>query len=402
MLSNWFRWFPGWVRVKAEGGYPERLFNDLTAAAIPVWNVRHRAEEVRFCCFAGHYRQIRPLSRRACMRMRCDRKHGLPFWRHRYRHRKGLLVGVALYFLILGLLAPRIWVIEVAGNTATPTDDILAVGEKWGVSLGARVKDIQVKALQLQGTGDLPTLSFITANPSHCVVRLEARERESPPDIIDLSRPSDLVASCDGLILQVESRSGLPLVMEGEAVTAGTTLITGRVPTDLGEKLYRSYGEVWARTRRRITVSVPLADTRWVPEGEMVCCPVFSLLCWDFPLYSKTPLQGDLLRKQTTHHLTVRGVQLPLGITTTYYRRLVSEPFLRTAEQAKTEAKAQLTEQENRLFLPGNFEKQTEIGKVVDGVYVLSAIYECRENIAVEVPIEGIIADEDADKRKNE
>ena len=400
MLSNWFRWFPGWVRVEAEGGYPERLFNELTAAAIPVWNVRYREAGVRFCCYAGHYRQIRPLSRRACMRMRCYRKHGLPFWWHRYRHRKGLLIGAVLYFLILSLIAPRIWVIEVVGNTTTPTEQILAVGEKWGVRLGARVEDIQIKALQLQGTGDLPTLSFITANPSHCVARLEVRERESPPEIIDLSQPSDLVASCDGLVLQVESRSGLPLVMEGEAVTAGTVLITGRVPTDLGEKLYRSYGEVWAQTRRRITVSVPLTDTRAIPVGEVVCRPVLTLFCWDFPLYSKTPLQGEMLQKQTKHFLTIRGVQLPFGITTDYYHSLAQEPFLRTTEQAKLEAQSQLAEQEKRLFLPDGFEKQTETGKVVDGVYVLTATYLCRENIAMEVPLEGIVADSNSPQEK--
>ena len=396
MLSNCFRWFPGWVRVEAEGGYPERLFNELTASAIPVWNVRHREEGVRFCCFARHYRQIRPFSRRACMRMRCRRKHGLPFWWHRYRHRKGLLIGAVLYVLILSLLAPRIWVIEVVGNTTTPTEQILAVGEKWGVRLGAPVEDIQIKDLQLQGTGDLPTLSFVTANPSHCVARIEVREREAPPEVIDLSRPSDLVASCDGLILQVESRSGLPLVMEGEAVTAGTVLITGRVPTDLGEKLYRSYGEVLAQTRRRITVTVPLEDARFVPVGGTVCRPVLSLFCWDFPLYSKTPLQSDLLQKQTKHYLTVRGVVLPLGITTDYYRALVQEPFLRTAEQAKSEAKSQLAEQEKHLFAPDSFEKQTETGKVVDGAYVLTATYLCRENIAVEVPIEGVVTDSDS------
>lgn len=401
MVSNWFRWFPGWVRVEAEGGYPERLFNDLADAGIPVWGVHRRDEWVRFCCFAGHYRCLRPLSRRACMRMRVRRKYGLPFWRHRYRHRKGLLLGLVLYALILLMLAPRIWVIEVSGNTATATEDILAVGERWGVRLGARVEDLQIKQLQMHGTGELSTLSFITVNPSHCVARLEVREREAPPEVIDLSYPSDLVAACDGLVLQVESRSGLPLVMEGEAVTAGTVLITGRVPTDLGEKLYRSYGEVWAQTRRRITVTVPLSDTRKVPVGDTLCRPVFSLFCWDFPLYSKSTLQQNIVQKQTKHYLTVGGVVLPLGITTDYYRFVAEKPLLRTTRQAETVAKKRLAEQESRLFLPGNYEKQTQVGKLVGDDYVLTATYLCRENIAVEVPIEGAVSNGTDAERKN-
>ena len=389
MLSDWFRWFPGWVQVEAEGGYPERLFNDLTTAAIPVWGVKRRNEWVRFCCLAKHYPYLRPLSRRACMRMRLRKKHGLPFWCHRYRHRKGLLLGLIAYVVILALLAPRIWVVEVVGNTTIPTAEVLALGEKWGVRLGAKVADIQVKDLQLQGTSELSSLSFITANPSCCVVRLEVREREEPPKVIDLSRPSDLVAVCDGLILQVEARSGLPLVMEGEAVTAGTPLITGRVPSKLGEKLYRSYGEVWAQTHRRITVSVPLPDTQRIPTGNVVCRPAIAFLCWDFPLYSQTPLQGELFHKRTEKHLVISGVTLPLGIITDYYRFLIEKPFLRTSEQAEKVAKERLVEQETQLFLPGSFEKQTEMGKVVGDCFLLTATYVCRENIAIEVPIEG-------------
>ena len=30
MVSRIMRWFPGWVRVEAEGGYPERLLNAMT------------------------------------------------------------------------------------------------------------------------------------------------------------------------------------------------------------------------------------------------------------------------------------------------------------------------------------------------------------------------------------
>ena len=133
-----------------------------------------------------------------------------------------------------------------------------------------------------------------------------------------------------------------------------------------------------------------------------MCRPVFSLFCWEFPLYSKTPLQTNLLHKQTKRYLTIREVVLPLGITTDYYRRLTTEPFLRTAEQAKKQAKEQLLQQEERLFLPGNFEKQTETGKLENGVYRLTATYLCRENIAVEVPIEGVIVDENTDEKKND
>lgn len=387
MVSRVLRWFPGWVRVETEGGYPERLLNDLTAAGVEVWHIHRRGEGIRFSCRAGDYRLIRPVARRACLRMRIRHKHGFPFWRHRYRHRKGLLVGLVLYIVLLAALSPRIWVIQVEGNAATSTADLLAAAEAYGVRLGARMDDLDIKGFQLYGPDALPTVAYVTVNPSHSVARIQVTERDPTPDIIDLSRPSDLVAARDGRILQVDSRSGKPLVKAGEAVTAGTVLITGCVETDLGEKLYRAYGEVWAETTRRITVSVPLVQVDSVPTERVVCRPTFSFLCWGFPLYSETPLQGENARYSTAHTLTVGDVTLPLGLTCDYYIPLIARRRILTTEQARSAAQTQLTEQEAALFLPDSYERLTAAGRVQGNAYVLTATYRCRENIAVEVPL---------------
>lgn len=395
MMSRLLRWFPGWVRVEAEGGYPERLLNEMAAAGIPVWHLRRREEWIRFSCPAADYRRLRPAARRACLRMRVRQKHGLPFWRHRYRHRKGLLVGLVLYGVVLALLAPRIWVIQVSGNVETPTEEILAVAAQRGVRLGARMDAVEIKELQLQGTGDLDRVAHITVNPSYCVARIEVTEREPTPQVIDLSQPSDLVAICDGVILEIEARSGMPLVKVGEGVTAGTTLITGRVQSPLGEKQYRSYGAVWAQTRRRITLSVPLVYTRYVPAGKAICRPTLSLLCWDFPLYSKTPLQGKYVQETARRFPTVGEITLPLGITTDYYLPMAPVQTARTAAEAERLAREQLAEQEKALFLPDSYEKQTENGRIKDGQYLLTATYLCRENIAAEVPLAEAPAEKD-------
>lgn len=387
MVSRMLRWFPGWVRVDTEGGYPERLLNDLTAAGIEVWHIRRHNEGMRFSCRAGEYRYIRPMARRACLRMRLLHKHGFPFWRHRYRYRSGLLVGLVVYAVILAALSSRIWVVEVEGNTHTPTAAILEQAEQYGVRLGARTDHLNIKGFQLHGPDALPTVAYITVNPSHCVARIQVTERDPTPQIVDLSRPSDLVAARDGRVLQIDSRSGKPLVKVGEAVTAGTVLITGCVETDLGEKLYRAYGEVWAETHRRITVSVPLMQTESVLSDAVVCRPTFSFLCWDFPLYSKTPLQPEAARFSKAHALIVNGMELPLGLSCDYYIPLVAHSRILTTEQAAEQAETQLRHQETDLFLPNSYERLTCTGRVQGDAYILTATYRCRENIAMEVPL---------------
>ena len=389
MVSRMMRWVPGWVQVEAEGGYPERLLNAVTVARISVWGVRRRGERLRFSCLAGDYRGLRPMARKACVRMRVRYKRGLPFWRHRYRHRKGLLVGLALYLLVLAWLSPRIWVIEVSGNTVTSTEAILAAAAQRGVVLGARMDAVDVKGLQIGGTKDMPTVSFITVNPSYNVARIEVIEREESPPSLDLSQPSDMVALRDGRILRMEVYSGQKLVREGEAVTAGTRLVTGRVETELGEKLYRSYGEIWAETRRQITISVPLTYDYVEPTGEVICQPTLHLFCWQIPLYSNTPLQAQSLQYQAFHYLTIKGTVLPLGVVNTYVMPAKTVTATRTEAEAQVLAEAQLAEKEAALFAPDSYEETGRQGRIEDGVYLLCVEYLCRENIAVEVPLEG-------------
>ena len=387
MITRWLRWCTGWVRVETEGGYPERFLNDLTMAGVKVWYIRRYGEGMRFSCRAGEYRSLRAYARTACLRMRVRHKHGFPFWRHRYRYRKGLLVGLALYVLILAVLSPRIWVIEVEGNTVTPAEDILEQAQQYGVRIGARMDGLEIKRIQLHGPDALSTVSYITVNPSHCVARIQVTERDPTPQVIDLSRPSDLVAARDGRIVQVESRSGKKLVKVGEAVTAGTVLITGRVETELGEKLYRAYGEVWAETTRRITVSVPLLQVDWVPTDRVVCRPTFSLFSWEFPLYSKKPLQGKTAHYATSHVWTVQNVRLPLCLTCDYYVALTQQRTVLTTAQAAALAEQKLLQQEAELFLPDGYERLSESGRVQGNTYLLTATYRCRENIAMEVPL---------------
>ncbi len=388
MLSWVLRWLCGWVYVEAEGGYPERLLNAIAAADLTVWDVKMEGAFLRFRCAAREYRALRPLARRACVRMRVRQKRGLPFWLFRYRHRKGLAVGLAVYAVVLMLLAPRIWVIQVVGNEQTSAADILAVVQDVGVRIGGRMRAIDRKQLETTGVDCLPTLSWIAVNPSGCVARVEVTERKPTPQVLDLSQPSNMVALRDGRVATVTVVSGQRQVMLGEAVSAGTVLISGRIPQEDGsERLTRSYGEVWAYTERQLTVSVPLAYMLPSPDGFAAVCPTVTFLGWELPLYSHIPTGEEYAQYERRHFLTANEVVLPLGVTTAYYVRLQPEAKSRTEVQARQLAQQRLAAQEQTVFGDNEHIEQTRQSRLENGVYTLTVTYACLENIAVEEPL---------------
>ncbi|MBE6778761.1 MAG: hypothetical protein E7541_05175 [Ruminococcaceae bacterium] len=388
-VSGLFRWFLGWVQVETEGGYPERLLNEVARRQLSVWGVRRRDEWTRFNCLCRDYRYLRRPARRACVRMRVRHKRGLPFLLHRYRHRKGLLVGAALYLAVLLLLSPRIWVIQVEGCTEQEMAAVLTRAEAVGVRVGAPMDSVNIKELEINGTDDLPGLSFMTVNPSGCVARIQVARRKPTPQVLDLSTPSNMVAVRDGVVLSQRVVSGESRVMVGEAVRAGTILIGGCVETERGEQRFRSYGEVYAETSRRITVTVPLAYERVEPTGTSILRPTVTFLFWEIPLYATQATQEESLRYSRRHFLTSRGMTLPLGITCEYDVLLHRFSARRSPEQAKAMAQRELLQRERQLFEEGSYTVTERQEGVKGDAYTLTVDYTCRENIAVEVPLEG-------------
>ena len=381
------QWLPGYVTVEIEGGFPERMLNELTCGGIAVWRICRREESVRLCCLAGDYRRLRRPAKRAGVRMRVRRKRGLPFLWRRYRRRRGLLAALALYAAILALLSPRIWAIEVVGNSATDAAEICAVAEQAGIRLGARTDRIRVKELEIDGLGQLPTLAWISVDPSGSVARIEVIERGPTPQILDLSVPSDIVALRDGVIVSMTVVSGQRAVMVGEAVEAGRLLIGGRIESGQGERLTRAYGEVWAETQRQIAVSVPLTYDRAHADGLAILRPTLHFLWLRLPLFADRTPEGEFLSFRREHFLRSGGLKLPLGVTNDYLVRVTRRTATRTREEAEALAQRQLTVLEGELFSDIRFARTACKADVTDDELRLTAVYTCEENIAMEVPL---------------
>lgn len=383
------RWFYGWARVEAEGGFPERLLNRMAQQGVRVWGVRLRDERMQFYCFARDYRVLRHCARHACVRMRVTRKRGLPFIVNRYRHHKGLLVGAAVYAAVLLLLSPRIWAIDVVGCSEEVAQQVLEQTADMGVTIGARMADIDIKGIEITGLNRLPMLAWITVNPSGSVARVEVTVREEAPPILDLSQPSNMVAVRDGRVLSMRVVSGQSCVLVGEGVSVGSVLISGRVESeDVGVRLYRSYGEVWAETSRQITVTVPLSYDRAVASGAAVLRPTLTFLGWQLPLYADVPIAEPYRTSERAHFLVSDGLRLPLGITNIYRVPITYVRTTRTRAEAQRLAAKQLLEQEQKLFGDIQYSETSRQETVDEDAYRLTVGYTCVENIAVEVTLQ--------------
>ncbi len=394
MILNWlrlWRFFTGYVWFSGEGGFPERLLTEAARLHIPLSDSRRQGETFFAGCPARDYRRLRPLARRACIRLKIRHKSGLYFRLFPYRKRVGMPVGLALAVTLLILLSGRVWVVTTEGNTTIPDSDILSAMEALGVYPGCRLSALDMEYLRTEALTRLPQVSYLSVNPTGCVARVAVTERDPTPSIQDFKRNlSNMVAARDGRILSVEVYSGQAAVVAGQGVTKGMLLISGAVESASGNTVFRrSAGRVIAETTREISITVPFQEEKRLPAGDPIFRPLFRFLKWDIPLYGSGALSGNYLVTEYRHLPHNGSFSLPIGLISRYYTPEAITPVSHSPDKAATLAGERLKEQKDRLIADGvTFlqEKDRKTEKTDTGI-TLTVTYLCKEDIAREIPL---------------
>ncbi len=388
-LMRFFRWLLGWVSFEAEGGFPERLLNLCARSEVPLWNTGRRGVSLQACCYARHYKKLRPLAKKSGMRLHIGQRHGVPFFLHRYRARAGILAGAAVYAGLLMVLSQRIWVIDVhVQNDAVPTARIEEVLEPMGVYIGAKRDSLDINTIQLKVLEQLPELSWLTVNLNGSIAEVETQVRAPAPEITNKSGPSNLKASCDGTIVEIEVYDGQPMVQKNDAVAEGMLLVSGVVDSKAGPILKRSRARIIAETQHDIVIRLPLEESRLLPNGRVISRPVFQFFGLSIPLYTDGPVEGEYIEEFEKNPLTANGLRLPIGLATQRFILQDMQTITRTHEQAAAEA-AQLLEQQTAARTAEGIElvERAVEETIENGDYVLTAHDRCREDICREEPI---------------
>ncbi len=376
------RFLTGYVRVEAQGGYPERFLNAAAAQDIPVWDASRQGISLFVSCPASAYRRLRPAARRSGVRMRVKKRRGLPFLLRPLRLRWGLAAGAVMALVLLQILSSRIWVITVTGNDAVTTGEILQVLEPLGIRQGASFSRVDIPRVQLTALQQMPELIWLTVNQKGSTVEVQVRERQPSLPVED-NAPANVVAKEDGVILKLDVTDGQAMVKEGDAVTKGTLLISGVTDSKVGPLLRRAAGSVTARITVTLTAEVPLRETVPSADPKTVTHPTIYLFGLEIPLYTKSKIDGDYTESTRDFPLEARGKALPIGWRVTTLTFCEEETVQRTMQEALELAREQLKKQETDA-LSDLMVESTKIQEDTDGERVMvTGTYVCVGEIGI-------------------
>lgn len=255
----------GYVRVRVESAWPERILNLCAARGIalrePKWT---SASELRFAVARRDFRAFRQALKNTDARWSLERKAGAPYFFARFRRRYALLAGLTACIALLIVNSLFIWDFEVSGNDTVPDEKILRVLAENGVRRGTFVHSFRSQDICNRALPDLPQLSWLTVNVRGCRAYVVVRERVLPPEIVNHRAPTNVVSKRAALVTRVLALDGRAMVQKDAIVQKGQLLISGVAEIDdvmqpnAPTRFLAGKGEVWGRTWHSLSVKIPL------------------------------------------------------------------------------------------------------------------------------------------------
>lgn len=387
----------GYVIVRGEGAFPERLLNLCGQHRLAFWELRWLDEtSVSFRVRWSEVKRLSELSERAmCVLTVEGLRGGLPFLLG-LRRRWGFAAGMSMVLLAVMVLSRFVLVVEVTGNRQVPTALILSELHRQGVRPGVYGPGLARQEIANRTLIALPQLSFMALNLHGTRIEVIVREADPKPELLDERTAADIVAGTDGILVDIQTTAGRQLVEDGDTVARGDVLITGDMDLyepegssyDQGRLMVRATGRVLARTWRVLEACVPLTKQEKRYTGAERKWHTLKFLWLHMDFYQNSGISYEKYDKITdTIPLTLWGYTLPVAWVTTTCREYRTEP----AELERAAAEELLRQQlESRLEQmlsqsEGTVLRTDFVAEQREGLLYLTMLAECEEQIGVTV-----------------
>lgn len=197
---------------------------------------------------------------------------GLPAFLRRFRRRQVWSAGVLCFAAGLYLLSSFIWTVEVEGNERLETEDLLSACENMGLQPGAWKHGVDTEAVTKGLLMQFSDISWVSVGIKGTDVTIRLAETIEKAERIDRETPCDIIASADGVIVQITAERGTPMVQTGDVVKKGDVLISSELLIGLeGEEQHTEYtaaeGAVTARIWQKLTEELPLQYEETIYSG---------------------------------------------------------------------------------------------------------------------------------------
>ena len=236
-------WMKGYVQASIPTENAERFVNILRAQDIRANCFQIYENRCRFRIARSDYRLLLPLARKTSLYPRIHKKCGGYYIYKRLLQQSGLYLGMLCFVIFIYIMSQFLWNIEFVGNSMHTEEQLLQFLEKEGVGFGSRTTTIMCSRLEEGLRKEFQDISWasVELHGSRLMIRMKENVMLQKKDKIQGC--SHIVATQNGIVTEIITRTGTPKVKTGDSVKQGDILIEGFVNTvNEYEELIRQEG----------------------------------------------------------------------------------------------------------------------------------------------------------------
>ncbi|MCI5902146.1 MAG: sporulation protein YqfD [Blautia sp.] len=322
--------------------------------------IRISCSEIRCRICSRDFRKLRQIRKKTGVHIQIRKKQGMPFFLLKNRKRKAFFIGTLAAAGILYLLSSRIWTIHIQGNQRNSTPMVREWLKQNGLYEGIRKNKINCFQVAEQVRADFPDITWVSVKIHGSRLEVTVKEGLLQKAVSDQEEQGacDLVADRSGIIEKIITRSGVPLVAEGDHCSKGDILVSGKLELRddsqevIRTELVHADADIWIRYARSYYYELPYQYS--VKTIEDTHERVVSVRLWNWILdLDQTPEADDFSVSWEIQPRITESLYAPMWIRKAriYHCRVEEKEY--SQKEAKEKVMAQLRKYEQKLMEKG-------------------------------------------------
>ena len=258
-----FKYILGYIHIKIEGFFVERVMNKATSIKLFIWNIKRDKSTIIYANVGiKDFKALTQIAKEDKCKISIIKKKGLPFIFNKYKKRKLFAILIAIISIAILALSNFIWNIEVEGLENIPKDELIENLKTNGLEIGKLKNKLDCSKIINQIRLKRNDISWIGIELKGTNAIVKVVEAQAKPELIDEEDYCNMVSIKDAQIVKVSAINGTPVVKEGDIVTKGQILIAGWMEGKYtGTRYVHASGEVKAKVCYKEKIKIELNQT---------------------------------------------------------------------------------------------------------------------------------------------
>jgi similar to stage IV sporulation protein len=243
-----------------------------------LWDIEKKEQTCLLNILLKDYLSLLPIVRKTKPGVVILKRVGLPFFIAFMRKKSvffsGLMIAVA--FWVASSLF--VWNIRIEGNLEVSTDVMKNFLMEEGIRIGIPKSKVDIEQLEKALRNTFPQIVWTSARMDGTSLSIFIKENETgefrleEPFMEDTA--FDIVSDCEGMIVSMIVRSGVPRVKVGDTIKEDMVLVEGKIPIYQEDgsireyMLVRSDADILVERQRQFSARVPFQYLKQVYTGR--------------------------------------------------------------------------------------------------------------------------------------